>query len=472
MHNPFWIRSFVARRYDEAVAKAAYLQHMAEVADTQDLSEDIRGRARWLTVGFTLFATIVVAMRFIARRRQGAKLLIDDWLTVVTLVLCYGNMAMNMILIDQGVGLHTGALSLPQLQKLNEVSGIQQTPKPALKDSPEADIISTKTLVGAEILYCTGVNMYKIALLYLYFRLFPTRDIRLGSYILGGVSCAWNVACVFAAAFQCLPREKLWQPWLPGGCIDLFLTQLAISVPCMLLDVAILCLPMRHVWNLKTNLTQRVCLTVIFLLGSYVVFTSVYRFVIFLQYNNDDNSFTLGDGIAWNVIEIASGIISGCLPTLGPLVRIVFKAVSPSALRSRGLSGNKLGGGNSSSYAKKSGGVATIGGGGGSSHARHSRPLDAFDDGKYGVIDDDNDAALYGSRSRGSGSRAFDGARRTNVSVTVAHNRDDSGDGSHVGFASSHDEIPLTAIGKETHVEWSYETASQHGNRTRPGEAV
>lgn len=132
--------------------------------------------------------------------------------------------------------------------------------------------------------------MYKIALLYLYFRLFPTRDIRIGSYVLGGFSCVWNVGCIFAATFQCLPREKLWQPWLQGGCIDLFLTQLAISVPCMMLDVAILCLPMRHVWNLKTNLTQRIFLIIIFLLGSYVVFTSIYRFVIFLHYSNDDNS--------------------------------------------------------------------------------------------------------------------------------------------------------------------------------------
>lgn len=97
MHNPFWIRSYVARRYDEAAAKAAHLQHMADLAASQDLSEDIRGRARWLTIGFTLFATAVVAMRFVARRRQGAKLLIDDWLTVVTLVLCYGNMVMNIV---------------------------------------------------------------------------------------------------------------------------------------------------------------------------------------------------------------------------------------------------------------------------------------------------------------------------------------------------------------------------------------
>ncbi|KAK8032194.1 hypothetical protein PG990_001928 [Apiospora arundinis] len=453
MHNPFWIRSYVARRYDEAVAKAQYMQHMAEVAAKQDLTEDVRTRSRWLSVGFTLFATAVVAMRFIARRRQGAKLLIDDWLTVFTLVLCYGNMTMNIVLIDQGVGLHTGALTPAQLEKLNE------------------------TLVGAEILYVTGVNMYKIALLYLYFRLFPTRDIRIGSYILGGFSCVWNVGCIFAATFQCLPREKLWQPWLQGGCIDLFLTQLAISVPCMMLDVAILCLPMRHVWNLKTNLTQRVCLTIIFLLGSYVVFTSIYRFVIFLRYDHDDNSFTLGDGVAWNVIEIASGIISACLPTLGPLVRIVFKAVYPSTLRSRGLSGNKLGG--SSSYAKKSnsksGGVATIGGG--STYARHSKPLGALalEDGKYGVIDDDNDIVNFGSggggassRGLGGGSRAFDGMRRGNVSVTVSHNRDGSAEG--LGYTSSHDEIPLTAIQKETHMEWTYETASQYGNSHKPGD--
>lgn len=177
MHNPFWIRSYIARRYDEAVAKAAYIQHMAEVAAKQDLTEDVRDRSRWLTIGFTLFATVVVAMRFVARRRQGAKLLIDDWLTVVTLVILYGNMIMNIVcklslhlpvrtrsdlrrwekrrrgqgesrqlaqethrtsshvflgisadllvlVINQGVGLHTGALSEEQLETMNQVSDI------------------------------------------------------------------------------------------------------------------------------------------------------------------------------------------------------------------------------------------------------------------------------------------------------------------------------------------------------------
>lgn len=130
--------------------------------------------------------------------------------------------------------------------------------------------------------------MYKLSLLFLYFRIFPVKSIRLGGYICGGVSTAWNLACIFAAAFQCTPRERLWMPWLEGTCINLFLTQLCVSIPSILCDIAILCLPIPHVWRLNTNLTQRLLLTCIFLLGSYVVFTSVYRFRVFLLYRTDD----------------------------------------------------------------------------------------------------------------------------------------------------------------------------------------
>lgn len=182
--------------------------------------------------------------------------------------------------------------------------------------------IREQTIVGAEIIYVTGVNLYKISLLFFYFRIFPVRQVRLGGYICGGISTAWQVACMLAATFQCTPRERLWSPWLPGTCINLFLTQLCISVPSILCDIAILCLPMPHVLRLKTTLTQRVLLIFIFMLGSYVVFTSIYRFRIFLQYTTDDVPYSLADGCAWNIIEISSGVVSACLPTLVSLFPI------------------------------------------------------------------------------------------------------------------------------------------------------
>jgi hypothetical protein len=153
-------------------------------------------------------------------------------------------------------------------------------------------------------------------LLFFYFRVFPVRSVRLGGYICGGLSTAWNIACIIAATFQCTPREKIWNPWINGFCIDLFLTQLCISVPSILCDIAILCLPMPHVMRLKTNLWQRCLLMFIFLLGSYVVFTSIYRFRVYLTYTTDDVPRSLADGCAWNIIEISSGIVSACLPCL------------------------------------------------------------------------------------------------------------------------------------------------------------
>jgi hypothetical protein len=173
-----------------------------------------------------------------------------------------------------------------------------------------------QTLVGAEIIYVTGVNLYKISLLFFYFRVFPVRSVRLGGFICGGISTAWNIACILAATWQCTPRERLWMPWLPGTCINLFLTQLCISVPSILCDIAILCLPLPHVIRLKTNLLQRALLLFIFLLGSYVVFTSIYRFRVYLDYTTDDVPWSLATPCAWNIIEISSGIVSACLPTL------------------------------------------------------------------------------------------------------------------------------------------------------------
>jgi len=85
-------------------------------------------------------------------------------------------------------------------------------------------------------------------------------------------------------------------PWIEGKCIDLHATFLAISVPSILTDVAILALPLPQVWKLQTNTTQKVSLSFIFLLGSFVVFTSIYRFTVYLNYDPNDLPYTLAPG--------------------------------------------------------------------------------------------------------------------------------------------------------------------------------
>ncbi|GKT44541.1 satratoxin biosynthesis SC1 cluster protein 4 [Colletotrichum spaethianum] len=328
-------------------AKRDYLKKLAGFAEDQNLSEDLRSYVRAITIAFTIFAAFIVGLRFTARHLQGAKYLIDDYTMLAALFLLLGNMIMNLILVDGGIGLHSGRLTLEQLQFLD------------------------RTMVGAEILYVNGVNMYKVALLLLYLRIFPMREVRKGAWICGSLTSLWTLACVIAASIQCLPLNTLWEPWKPGTCINLFLTQLCIAVPSIIVDIAILYLPIPHVLKLQMNRAQRILVLFTFLLGSYVVFCSVYRFRIFLLYTKNDVPYSLAQGLAWNIIEISSGIVSACLPTLGPIVRVLWKGLLESAQRS-GLERYAYGTSSNKKSANRSAGV-TIGGGQRSGNASHAR---------------------------------------------------------------------------------------------------
>ncbi|KAK2028549.1 hypothetical protein LX32DRAFT_639863 [Colletotrichum zoysiae] len=324
-----------------------YLKRLATLAADQNLDDDLRSYVRAITIAFTVLAAFVVGLRFIARHLQGAKYLIDDYTMLASLLILIGNMIMNLILVDAGIGLHSGRLTLEQMQFLD------------------------RTMMGAEILYVNGVNMYKVALLLLYLRIFPMKEVRKGALICGSLTTLWTLACVIAASIQCFPINKLWEPWKPGFCINLFLTQLCISIPSILTDVAILYLPIPHVLKLQMNRAQRILVLLTFLLGSYVVFCGAYRFVIFLGYTRDDIPYSLAKGLAWNIIEISSGIVSACLPTMGPVIRLLWRGLLDTTQRS---SQDRYG--KSSSRDKKSGSrsaIVTIGGGQRSGIASHAR---------------------------------------------------------------------------------------------------
>ncbi|KAL1970435.1 hypothetical protein VTN77DRAFT_4079 [Rasamsonia byssochlamydoides] len=154
-------------------------------------------------------------------------------------------------------------------------------------------------------------------------RIFPTRDFRLATFILGGIVISWVIAIVFVSVFQCTPVEKTWNPAVPGHCINLKGSFIGNAIPNIMTDIAILSLPVRVVWRLHADLTYRLSVIVVFLLGSFVVFTSIYRFSTLFLLQTDDISWTLSTACTWCIIECASGIISACLPTLRPLFVLI-----------------------------------------------------------------------------------------------------------------------------------------------------
>lgn len=77
--------------YNETAAKAAFLEQMMVITASQDLSEDLRPQSRALVIVFTILAAVIVALRFVARRRQGAAILADDWMILASLAMLFAN---------------------------------------------------------------------------------------------------------------------------------------------------------------------------------------------------------------------------------------------------------------------------------------------------------------------------------------------------------------------------------------------
>lgn len=65
-----------------------------------------------------------------------------------------------------------------------------------------------------------------------------------------------------------------------------------------------------------------------------MLFASIYRFTTIMAFDMTDTTGTLATACTWCVVEVASGIISACLPTLRPLMLIVSSQFSSTRNRS------------------------------------------------------------------------------------------------------------------------------------------
>lgn len=89
--------SVLVNRYNEAAAKAAYLETIKQTAKSHDLSEDIGPYTIRLSIVFTVIAVFFVTVRFFCRWKFSHRYGWDDWLILASVMMLTGNMAMNII---------------------------------------------------------------------------------------------------------------------------------------------------------------------------------------------------------------------------------------------------------------------------------------------------------------------------------------------------------------------------------------
>lgn len=403
----------------------------------------------------TALATLVVLLRVALRLRRRVGVGLDDWLIIAAMVTANlfppsissasfassSNIFLSLQILTWAtytiatLFVHLGGLGRPLLVNL--------------AIDPDRLTINQKLLFSGEIIYPTAIATTKYSILAMYWRIFPTKTVRLGAFILGGMTTAWWLAVCLVAVLQCTPQGKVFNPvGIEGTCIDNNDFFLGNSIPNIITDVAILCLPTYEVGKLNLPRSQRIALGLVFLLGAGVIVASSVRlhFHIVLAKLGPTADFTTAmfDPVLWTVLEPDMAVICASLPALRPLLTGFMDSSLFLPLKSYFLSGNAGSGGSGRS---RSGNVVTIGAnenGLGSSRVGRMAKNEGF----VGVSSQEELHRSHGGDPEmGLWPKGYGYEQNLNV---TAGSKARSSSSAHSGA----DGIPLEAIGVRTVVDW------------------
>lgn len=108
-------------------------------------------------------------------------------------------------------------------------------------------------------------------------RIFPKRNMRLLIYGVIGVIVAYTIAFFFATLFQCQPISFFWRQLdatFAGKCNDIHLQAWIAAGINIVLDIVVIVLPIKSLWNLQASLPKKITAISMFSLGATYVASS------------------------------------------------------------------------------------------------------------------------------------------------------------------------------------------------------
>lgn len=119
--------------------------------------------------------------------------------------------------------------------------------------------------------YNAAVLCSKATILMQYFRVFPTRRMRIISWTMIAMLATYGTWCVLSAFLNCIPVAKFWNPAIPGYCLSMKGLWFSNASTHIATDLAILAIPIPALVALELPKRQKVALIAIFALGGLYV---------------------------------------------------------------------------------------------------------------------------------------------------------------------------------------------------------
>lgn len=193
-----------------------------------------------------------------------------------------------------------------------------------------------------EMIYITSLSLTKISILCFYLKVFPGRQFRYIVYFLIFANATYIVSFDFLLAFQCNPIAGAWLSWdgaFQSKCISINVLGWTAAAVNILLDVAVIALPLPELFRLSMSLRKKIQIILMFAVGFFVTFVSIIRLRSLVEFGNTQN--VTQDYVEvgyWSTIEVPVGVICACMPAVRSLFSLVFPKVFSTSRRGYGSS--------------------------------------------------------------------------------------------------------------------------------------
>ncbi|CAG8950852.1 hypothetical protein HYFRA_00003069 [Hymenoscyphus fraxineus] len=181
------------------------------------------------------------------------------------------------------------------------------------------------------LLYCFGITLAKISICIGYLRVFTTGHARNASRAGMALTVLFGVQLILTNIISCIPVSSFWDVDIQGKCIPkapLFMFQAAFNI---FLDMFLLAIPLPVLWGLYMPLKQKMLLSVVFMLGGFVVLVSILRLTsLHAVAVSNDVSFDNANAFMWSAIEVNVAIICAALQSARPVIAYIFPRVFAS----------------------------------------------------------------------------------------------------------------------------------------------
>ena len=177
-------------------------------------------------------------------------------------------------------------------------------------------VMFAKITTVYSLLYWSVVAFATMSILFLYRQIFKSRRFfTFSSNILIGLTFIWWVSGTICEGTGFQPMSAYWDTSVSGRYyLDYNGFWLSNMIAELLIETAILLLPIREIVGLQLETRKKILVVGMFCMGAFVLATGIVR--IHYVYALPD----MIPGVIWLSVHSSTAVISACLPTYSPLL--------------------------------------------------------------------------------------------------------------------------------------------------------